>query len=148
MRELVTDYLVIGAGASGMAFVDSLLDASDAEIVLVDRRHRPGGHWLDAYPFVRLHQPSANYGVPSRQLGNDRVDESHTSKDIQVTEGKDNRRRDHRREQRGRQHVAASEPCTVEGDRRRCTDNNGERNGDAGHCKAVYRGGNPRKSTS
>jgi hypothetical protein len=76
MRDLVTDYLVIGAGASGMAFVDALLDESDAEIVLVDRRHRAGGHWLDAYPFVRLHQPSANYGVPSRRLGDDRVDAS------------------------------------------------------------------------
>jgi cation diffusion facilitator CzcD-associated flavoprotein CzcO len=43
--------------------------------VLVDRRHRPGGHWLDAYPFVRLHQPSAYYGVESRPLGNNRIDE-------------------------------------------------------------------------
>ena len=76
MRELETDYLVVGAGTSGMAFTDALLAHSDAEVVLVDRRHRPGGHWLDAYPFVRLHQPSANYGVASRQLGFDRVDES------------------------------------------------------------------------
>ena len=27
-----------------------------------------------AYPFVRLHQPSAAYGVNSRQLGNDGID--------------------------------------------------------------------------
>ena len=40
----------------------------------MDRRHRPGGHWLDAYPFVRLHGPSATYGVNSRVLGNDRID--------------------------------------------------------------------------
>ena len=59
-----------------MAFVDTLLAASDAEVVIVDRRHRPGGHWLDAYPFVRLHQPSANYGVNSKPLGNDRIDET------------------------------------------------------------------------
>ncbi len=76
MYELETDYLVVGAGASGMAFVDSLLSASDAEVVLVDRRHRPGGHWLDAYPFVRLHQPSAYYGVNSRVLGTNRIDET------------------------------------------------------------------------
>ena len=76
MRTLETDYLVIGAGASGMAFVDALIAESDANVVLVDRRHRPGGHWLDAYPFVRLHQPSANYGVSSRTLGDDRIDES------------------------------------------------------------------------
>ena len=75
MREIETDYLVVGAGATGMAFVDTLIAESDADVVMVDRRHRPGGHWLDAYPFVRLHQPSANYGVNSRILGNDRVDE-------------------------------------------------------------------------
>src|SRR3954468_6503558 len=59
-----------------MAFVDALLSHSAAEVVLVDRRHRPGGHWLDAYPFVRLHQPSAYYGVASRGLGSDRIDEA------------------------------------------------------------------------
>jgi hypothetical protein len=75
VREVDTDYLVVGAGASGMAFADTLVAHTDAEVVLVDRRHRPGGHWLDAYPFVRLHQPSANYGVESRSLGNDRIDE-------------------------------------------------------------------------
>jgi len=76
MREIGTDYLVIGGGASGLAFVDSLVARSDGEVVVVDRRHRPGGHWLDAYPFVRLHQPSAYYGVTSRRLGDDRIDES------------------------------------------------------------------------
>lgn len=75
MRELETDYLVIGGGASGMAFADTLVAHSDADVVIVDRRHRPGGHWHDAYPFVRLHQPSAYYGVESRPLGNDRIDE-------------------------------------------------------------------------
>jgi len=42
---------------------------------MVDRRPGPGGHWLDAYPFVRLHQPSANYGVSSTPLGHDRIDQ-------------------------------------------------------------------------
>jgi hypothetical protein len=74
MREIETDYLVVGAGASGMAFTDTLVAQTDADVVLVDRRHRPGGHWLDAYPFVRLHQPSAYYGVESRPLGHDRID--------------------------------------------------------------------------
>jgi hypothetical protein len=74
--EIETDYLVVGAGASGMAFVDALLAADpEATFVLADRRHRPGGHWLDAYPFVRLHQPSAYYGVCSRALGQDRIDD-------------------------------------------------------------------------
>ncbi len=48
----------------------------DAELVLVDRRPGVGGHWLDAYPFVRLHTPSAYYGVNSLRLGEDRIDES------------------------------------------------------------------------
>lgn len=76
MADIEVDYLVVGAGASGMAFTDTLvaLDAS-AEVLLVDRRHRPGGHWIDAYPFVRLHQPSATYGVASRPLGDERIDQ-------------------------------------------------------------------------
>ena len=71
-----TDYLVIGAGAAGMAFTDALVADSDAEVVMVDRRHCPGGHWNDAYPFVRLHQPAAYYGVNSRSLGGDTIDET------------------------------------------------------------------------
>jgi hypothetical protein len=70
------DYLVVGAGALGMGFVDALLDGSDADVVLVDKRHAPGGHWLDAYPFVQLHQPSANYGVNSTPLGRGRREAS------------------------------------------------------------------------
>jgi NAD(P)-binding Rossmann-like domain len=76
MGEIDTDYLVVGAGVSALAFVDALLAKTDARVVIVDRRHRPGGHWLDAYPFVQLHQPSANYGVTSRRLGDDRIDTS------------------------------------------------------------------------
>ncbi|PSK99388.1 hypothetical protein CLV63_103111 [Murinocardiopsis flavida] len=74
VTRIDTDYLVIGAGATAMAFVDTLLTESDATVVLVDRYHRPGGHWTVAYPYVRLHQPSAMYGVNSRPLGNDTVD--------------------------------------------------------------------------
>jgi hypothetical protein len=69
-----TDYLVIGAGALGMGFVDTLIEYSDADVVMIDRRHRAGGHWLDSYPFVQLHQPSMNYGVNSSPLGQDRVE--------------------------------------------------------------------------
>ena len=72
--KLETDYLVVGAGASGMAFVDALIEHSPADVIMVDRRHRPGGHWHDAYPFVRLHQPAACYGVSSTDLGADRID--------------------------------------------------------------------------
>jgi len=73
---IATDYLIVGAGAAGMAFADALLAHSDATVTIVDRRHAPGGHWIDAYPFVRLHQPSAFYGVASVPLGKDTVDRS------------------------------------------------------------------------
>jgi hypothetical protein len=68
-RTIEADYLVIGAGATGMAFADALTDHADVRVALVDRRHSVGGHWLGAYPFVRLHQASAFYGVASTVLG-------------------------------------------------------------------------------
>jgi hypothetical protein len=73
-QPLQTDYLVKGCGATAMAFVDVMLKETDANFILVDRRAAPGGHWNDAYPFVRLHQPSACYGVASRTLGHGRTD--------------------------------------------------------------------------
>jgi hypothetical protein len=75
MNKISTDYLIIGSGAVGLAFADTLLDeAPDAHITMVDRHGKPGGHWNDAYSFVALHQPSAFYGVNSMALGNDRKD--------------------------------------------------------------------------
>jgi len=71
-----TDYLVVGAGASGLAFADVLVAEADVEVTVVDRQEAPGGHWSHAYPFVRLHTPSAYYGVNSLRLGEDRVDET------------------------------------------------------------------------
>ncbi len=72
-RSLETDYLVVGAGAMGMAFTDALIDHADVHVTLVDRRNAAGGHWLDAYPFVQLHQASLFYGVASTVLGNGAV---------------------------------------------------------------------------
>lgn len=75
MAVIETDYFVTGAGAMAMAFVDTLLTESpEARVVMADRRDRPGGHWNDAYSYVRLHQPSAWYGVASRELGERRVE--------------------------------------------------------------------------
>lgn len=73
MRSLETDYLVVGAGAMGMAFTDALIDHADVHVTLVDRRLAAGGHWQDAYPFVQLHQASLFYGVASTVLGNGAV---------------------------------------------------------------------------
>ena len=69
MRSLDTEYLVVGAGAMGMA----LTDAADRP----RRRARDAGgpaslrrrSLNDAYPFVQLHQASVFYGVASTVLG-------------------------------------------------------------------------------
>lgn len=74
MAAIETDYLIIGAGAVGLAFADALLAETDAHVTIVDRHGKPGGHWNDAYSFVTLHQPSAFYGVNSMMLGENRKD--------------------------------------------------------------------------
>ena len=74
-RSVSADYLVVGAGAMGMAFTDALIDHADVRVALVDRRHGVSGHWLEAYPFVRLHQASAFYGVPSTLMGGGQLQE-------------------------------------------------------------------------
>ncbi len=76
MADHEADYVIIGSGAVGMAFADTILRETDADILFLDRRHMPGGHWNDAYPFVRLHQPSAFYGVASRDLGTGAKDQT------------------------------------------------------------------------
>src|SRR3954454_21925941 len=74
-RTIEADYLVVGAGAMGLAYTDTIVSEPDAKVGVVDRTHHPGGHWTAAYPFVRLHQPSAYYGVNSRVLGSDTIDQ-------------------------------------------------------------------------
>ena len=79
---LETDYLVIGCGAMGMAFVDTLLSETDAHILIVDRYAKPGGHWNFAYPFVTLHQPSQYYGVSSQELSKGRIEQKGLNKGL------------------------------------------------------------------
>jgi hypothetical protein len=73
--QLEVDYLVLGAGAMSMGFVDvALAEDPSATFLIVDRHANPGGHWNDAYPFVRLHQPAAMYGLNSTRLTQSRDD--------------------------------------------------------------------------
>ncbi|GEP34565.1 hypothetical protein NSZ01_23330 [Nocardioides szechwanensis] len=72
-RGVDVDYLVVGAGATGMAFTDALIDHADVRVALVERREGVGGHWREAYPFVRLHQSSMFYGAASTLLGGGRI---------------------------------------------------------------------------
>ena len=82
-RTVDVDYLVVGAGAMGMAFTDALIEHADVRVALVDRRHGVSGHWLEAYPFVRLHQASAFYGVPSTLLGGGQLQQRGPEKGLQ-----------------------------------------------------------------
>ncbi|MEO0056601.1 MAG: hypothetical protein RIT17_31, partial [Pseudomonadota bacterium] len=66
---------IVGAGAVGLAFADTLLDEDpDCHITFVDKHAKPGGHWNDAYSFVALHQPSAFYGVNSMAFPGEQID--------------------------------------------------------------------------
>jgi hypothetical protein len=53
------DVCIVGAGLAGLnaLFVASQYLSRDQKVVLVDRRERVGGMWVDTYPYVRLHQP-------------------------------------------------------------------------------------------
>lgn len=77
------DYLIVGAGAMGMAFADIILTESDKTVLIVDMHQKPGGHWNDAYPFVTLHQPSAYYGVSSKELSKGVIDTLGLNKGLQ-----------------------------------------------------------------
>ncbi|MGA5463690.1 FAD-dependent oxidoreductase [Mycobacterium sp. NPDC050041] len=53
------DVCIVGAGVAGLnaAFAASRHLSRGQRIILVDRRGRVGGMWVDTYPYVRLHQP-------------------------------------------------------------------------------------------
>lgn len=82
-ETIEVDYLIIGAGAMGMAFADIVLTESEKSVLIVDMHQKPGGHWNDAYPFVTLHQPSAYYGVSSKELSKGVIDSLGLNKGLQ-----------------------------------------------------------------
>ena len=53
------DVCIVGAGIAGLnaLFAASRYLSRDQKIILIDRRARVGGMWVDTYPYVRLHQP-------------------------------------------------------------------------------------------
>lgn len=53
------DVCVVGAGIAGLnaLFVASGYLSRDQKVIVIDRRARVGGMWVDTYPYVRLHQP-------------------------------------------------------------------------------------------
>lgn len=53
------DLCIVGAGLAGVnaLFAASRYLTRDHRVILVDRRGRVGGMWVDTYPYVHLHQP-------------------------------------------------------------------------------------------
>lgn len=74
-ENIEATYLIVGAGATAIAFADTLVAETNKTAIIVDKYSRPGGHWTTAYSYVRLHQPSEYYGVNSRPLGHGVVDQ-------------------------------------------------------------------------
>merc|ERR1711907_843970 len=59
-----------------------LTENPKATLIIVDRNEMAGGHWVHAYPFVKLHQQSCNYGVNSMPLGKHRTKKGKERYDI------------------------------------------------------------------
>jgi cation diffusion facilitator CzcD-associated flavoprotein CzcO len=53
------DVCIVGAGIAGLnaLFAASQYLSPEQKVILVDRRRRVGGMWVDTYDYVRLHQP-------------------------------------------------------------------------------------------
>lgn len=86
--RLEADYVIVGAGAIGLAFADTLLTETAATMIVVDRRASPGGHWNDAYPFVTLHGASASYGVESMVLHSNHIETTGLNRGLYALPGK------------------------------------------------------------
>ncbi|MDH6284710.1 hypothetical protein M2280_005971 [Prescottella agglutinans] len=59
MSPEVCDVCIVGAGITGLnaLYVAGRYLSREQRVILVDRRRRVGGMWVDTYPYVRLHQP-------------------------------------------------------------------------------------------
>ena len=71
------DLCIVGAGLAGInaLFVASRYLSPEQRIILIDRRQRVGGMWVDTYPYVRLHQPHPMFTAGNIEwtLGRDRA---------------------------------------------------------------------------
>ena len=63
-------YAIIGAGQTGLQFLDRCLAKKAGTVGIVDAQKDIGGHWTQQYSFVKLHAPKATYGIdPSNWSG-------------------------------------------------------------------------------
>jgi thioredoxin reductase len=77
LRIETCDVCIVGAGIAGLnaLFAASRYLSPDQKIILIDRRARVGGMWVDVYPYVRLHQPHPMFTAGNIEwtLGKDRA---------------------------------------------------------------------------
>jgi thioredoxin reductase len=70
------DICIVGAGIAGLnaLFAASRYLSRDQKVILIDRRARVGGMWVDVYSYVRLHQPHPMFTAGNIEwtLGKDR----------------------------------------------------------------------------
>ena len=70
------DVCIVGAGIAGLnaLFAASRYLSRDQKVILIDRRARVGGMWVDVYSYVRLHQPHPMFTAGNIEwtLGKDR----------------------------------------------------------------------------
>lgn len=75
-RIQTCDVCIVGAGIAGLnaLFSASRYLSRDQKVILIDRRGRLGGMWVDVYSYVRLHQPHPMFtaGNIAWTLGKDR----------------------------------------------------------------------------
>lgn len=71
-----SDVCIVGAGIAGLnaLFAASRYLSREQKVILIDRRTRVGGMWVDVYPYVRLHQPHPMFTAGNIEwtLGKDR----------------------------------------------------------------------------
>jgi len=71
-KSLETNYLIAGAGANGMLFLEGLINGTeDKTAIIVDKRDGVGGHWRDSYDFVALQCSTSGYGMNGAKLAPD-----------------------------------------------------------------------------
>ncbi|MEB4211640.1 FAD-dependent oxidoreductase [Mycobacterium sp. 94-17] len=76
-RVETCDVCIVGAGIAGLnaLFAASRYLTPDNKVILIDRRPRVGGMWVDVYAYVRLHQPHPMFtaGNIAWTIGKDRA---------------------------------------------------------------------------
>src|ERR1700742_965830 len=76
-RVETCDVCIVGAGIAGLnaLFAASRYLSRDQKVILIDRRARVGGMWVDVYSYVRLHQPHPMFTAGNIEwtLGKDRA---------------------------------------------------------------------------